>query len=175
MDNAWSVQSRQMPSPSPPAITPPQPPSAALGAALETAPAPKAFPVSVGFGNVWGPCPWRSRKCTNAQCHPNSGRVSDRFPPRHRFAFLDAVHQQHSHHPQPSHQRGNFKCVVEETKSAQKSLEFPQQGWEGHSPDRAIQPKPLLPRSPLLPLASPLIFEISASTRSSNRIRWPHC
>ena len=52
----------------------------APGDALEVTPAPKARLVCMGFANLWGHRPWRTRNtnasCTDAQCHLNPGRVS---------------------------------------------------------------------------------------------------
>lgn len=139
------MQSRQMPSPLLPVITPPQHPSAAPGAALETTPAPKALSVSMGFGNLWGPCPWRSKhtntSCTNAQCHPDPRRVSDRFPSCHSFAFLDAVHLQHSHHPQPFHLDRQFQMCGRRHRKCIEKLGIPPAGM-GSAPHQVRQSSP---------------------------------
>lgn len=126
----WIMQSRQMPSLLLPVITPPQHPSTAPGAALETAtPAPKALSVSMAFGNLWAPCPWRSRNtnttCTNAQCRPNPGRVSDRFPSCPRSTFLDL---QHSHHPQPFHLERQFQTCGRRHRKCTEKVGIPPTG-----------------------------------------------
>lgn len=143
----WIMQSRQMPSPLLPVITPPQHPSAAPGAALEaTTPAPKALSVSGGLGIFGVPVlggaetPTPPAQMLSAILIP--GEFQTDFP--HGiglFAFLDAVHLQHSHHPQPFHLERQFPMCGRRHRKCTEKLGIPPAGT-GNTPHQVRQSSP---------------------------------